>query len=187
MIAVLIAPPLCRDAFRSLGASDFMQHMPPTKANRWSIRHFGDGFNPFRTIKQTNGSRRNEALLLEREQLLLRRSGCMGRHRSDGEFRNMRVLRHQPGDPLQPETCPQAINQMRQRRISIRTGKAGLRRIKTFGREGCEPQHIKPETGIARIAERREFIDKQALHAYRITHWRAGAKLDAMHLAISTK
>ena len=76
---------------------------------------------------------------------------------------------------------------MCERRFGVWSSKAGLGRIKPFGHQGREPQHVKPKSGIARIAQHREPIDKQALHAPRITHRRAGAKLDAVHFAVNTK
>src|ERR1700683_1637375 len=52
----LLLPPFRRDPLRSFDGGDFVQHAPPAKLDRRTIRHAGNGFDRFRPLQEADGA-----------------------------------------------------------------------------------------------------------------------------------
>ena len=99
----------------------------------------------------------------------------------------MRVLRHEPRHPAQPEARAEPVDEMRKLFRMVGRGEAGLRRIAAVGRERAEPDHVVAEAGIAFVADRRQPLHEQRADARGVAQRRAGAGGDAVHLAVGAE
>jgi hypothetical protein len=114
------------------------------------------------------------------------------RQGSNGEFRNMGVLRHQAGDPARAEARTEAVDEVPQLGTSVGGGLAdmgerGLHRLAALGDEGGEPHHVEAEAGVAGVADDGEPVGEQAGDAGGLAQRRAGADLDAVHFVVGAE
>ena len=106
--------------------------------------------------------------------------------RDDGEFGNVRVLRHEARHAAQAKARAEPIDKMREiGRLGCR--QSGLHRIEPLRHQRGKPHHVEAEAGIAFVAQRRQPIGEQPADARGIAQRRAGADLDALHLAVGAK
>ena len=99
----------------------------------------------------------------------------------------MRVLRHLPHHPAQPEARAEPVDQMRELGLVIRRRQSGLLRIAALGDERAKPHHVEAEARIDFVADHVEPVREQARDAARLAQRRSGAGLDAEHFAVGTE
>ena len=137
---VFTTPPFSADALGALDGGDLMQHAAPFETQGRPVGNFGDRLDPFRPLKQANGSGRRRRVLFalglrEKESGpgLARRSraALRGGEGGDDKFRDMasdeidrfrREIRERTGDQQQAENL---TDEDLLREVMNTVGKAG--------------------------------------------------------------
>ena len=178
-------------------------YAPPGELHRRAVRHLGDRLDRFGPLEQPDRAGRGEGCLAHESvscasdrvvsnvaicRLLPHDAARQPPHRQHREFRDMRVLRHEPRHAAQPEARAEPVDQMRElrRMVAARRGRSARGSQRSVA---SAPSRItsKPKPGSHSSPITASRSTNSARMRAAIAQRRAGAGLDAMHLAVGAE